>query len=177
MQPLVLGGLSTLLVLALTLPVHAQDSKSAELAKQLAAAMTAAKADSVAAKDPSTPNGYVSALFIPGYSLLTVAGKYSVPEALDMRLVKKEFRDVYMDLQGAISPGSRVFIEDNGANGLQPRREENTPFDSAEMLGKRTAFDSDWKKQNISEDDYMKAYTTADERYAQLLKALLSQVK
>ena len=38
-------------------------------------------------------------------------------------------------------------------------------------------FDGDWKKQKVSEQDYMKAFSTADERYAQILTALIAQLK
>ena len=70
-----------------------------------------------------------------------------------------------------------MFIEDPGADGLKAKREDNQPFDQCEMAGKRTMFDGDWKKQKMSEQDYMKAFTAADERYAQILTALLAQAK
>ena len=38
-------------------------------------------------------------------------------------------------------------------------------------------FDGDWKKQKMSEQDYMKAFSAADERYTQILTALLAQLK
>ena len=85
------------------------------------------------------------------------------------------YRDVYLDLNGAAT--AKVFIEDPGADGLKAKRESNQPFDQAEVAGKRTMFDGDWKAQKTSEQDYMKAFTTADERYAQILTALLAQLK
>jgi hypothetical protein len=38
-------------------------------------------------------------------------------------------------------------------------------------------FNSDWKSQKLSEDDYMKAFAAADDRYVQILTALLAQLK
>jgi len=38
-------------------------------------------------------------------------------------------------------------------------------------------FNSDWKAQKLSEQDYQKAFSDADERYARILTALLGQVK
>ena len=38
-------------------------------------------------------------------------------------------------------------------------------------------FDGDWKAQKLSEQDYLKAFSTADDRYAQILTALLAQLK
>ena len=38
-------------------------------------------------------------------------------------------------------------------------------------------FNSDWKAQKISEQDYMKAFAGADDRYMQILTALIAQLK
>jgi hypothetical protein len=140
-------------------------------------ALDAAKLDSIAAKDPSSPDVYVGALYIPGFQLLVISGSYSVPVLLDTRIGKKEYRDVYIDLNSASAPASRVLIEDLGADGLKIKREDNQPFDSVDSTGKHVMFDSDWKKQKISEDEYTKAFATADARYASMLTALLAQIK
>lgn len=171
--------LAAVVVVAMVFPAvaSAQESKSAPLAKQLAAALDGAKLDSVAAKDPSSPDMFFAALYFPGVQLLVVAGKYSVPQLLIERLAKKEYRDTYLDLNGASVPASKVFLEDPGADGVKAKREENQAFDSYEADGKRLMFDGDWKKQKMSEQDYMKAFAAADERYAQILTALLSQLK
>jgi len=169
------GVLAALLALSIAAPAAAQDSKSAPLAKQLAAALDAAKLDSIAAKDPDSPEAFAAALYFPGMQLLVVSGKYSVPQLLTTRVANKEYRDVYLDLNGAAT--GKVFIEDPGADGLKVKRENNQPFDQAEMSGKRTMFDGDWKAQKLSEQDYMKAFSAADERYAQILTALLAQLK
>ena len=164
-------------LLLLSTVAAAQESKSAPLAKQLAAALEAAKLDCIAAKDPSAPDIFVAALYFPGVQLLVVSGKYSVPQLLNDRLVKKEYRDTYLDLNGAALPASKIFIEDPGADGLKAKREENQAFDTYETAGKPLVFDGDWKRQKVSEQDYMKAYTAADDRYSAMLAALLAQMK
>jgi len=164
-------------LLLLSTVAAAQESKSAPLAKQLAAALEAAKLDCIAAKDPSAPDIFVAALYFPGVQLLVVSGKYSVPQLLNDRLVKKEYRDTYLDLNGAALPASKIFIEDPGADGLKAKREENQAFDSYEAEGKRTMFDGDWKRQKLTEQEYMKAFSAADERYTQILMALIGQLK
>jgi hypothetical protein len=98
-----------------------------------------------------------------------------VPQLLVTRIANKEYRDVYLDLNGAAT--AKVFIEDPGADGLKARRENNQAFDQAEMSGKRIMFDGDWKAQKVSEPDYLKAFSAADDRYAQILTALLAQLK
>jgi hypothetical protein len=155
----------------------AQESKSSPLAKQLAAALDAGKLDSIAAKDPASPDLFVAALYFPGTQLLVIAGKYAVPQLLSDRVGRKEYRDVYLDLNGASAADSKVFIEDPGADGLRAKREENQAFDQCEIGGKRMMFNGDWKAQKLSEDDYMKAYSAADDRYSQILAALLAQAK
>jgi hypothetical protein len=157
--------------------VSAQDSKSGPLAKQLAAALEAGKLDSIAANDPSAPDAFVAALYFPGMQLLVISGKYSVPQLLTERVGRKEYRDVYLDLNGASIADTKVFIEDPGADGIKAKREDNQAFDQCEMAGKRTMFNGDWKTQKMSEQDYMKAYTAADDRYSQILTALLAQAK
>jgi hypothetical protein len=173
----VLGSLAVLVTLSLASRASAQDSKSASLAKQLAAALDAAKLDSIAAKDPSAPDVFIAALYFPGAQLLVVSGKYSVPQLLVERVNKKEYRDVYLDINGAAAADSRVFIEDPGADGFKAKREDNQAFDAVDVGGKRTMFNSDWKGQKLSEQEYMKAFTAADDRYAQMLAALLAQIK
>lgn len=168
---------ASVLVLSLATAASAQDSKSAALAKQLTAALDAAKLDSVAAKDPSAPDTYCAALYFAGSPLLVVAAKYTVPQLLDTRLSKKEFRDAYIDLSSASVPETKVFIQDAGADGIKAKREENQAFDSFEIGGKTTLFDGDFKRQKMSEQDYLKALTAADERYAAILTALLAQLK
>jgi hypothetical protein len=164
-------------VLSLSTAASAQESKSAPLAKQLAAALDAAKLDAIAAKDPSAPDVFFAALYFPGVQLLVVSGKYSVPQLLVERLAKKEYRDTYLDLNGASVPTTKLFLEDPGADGVKAKREENQPFDSYEADGKRLMFDGDWKKQKMSEQDYMKVFSAADERYTQILTALIAQLK
>ena len=170
-------SLIAMLVVSLAGPALAQESKSATLAKQLTAALDAGKLDCIAAKDPSLPDVFMAALYFSGAQLLVISGKYSVPQLLTDRLGKKEYRDVYMDLNGASAADTKVFIQDPGADGLRAKRDENQAFDIVEIAGKQTMFNSDWKAQKLSEQDYMKVFGDADERYAKILTALLAQVK
>jgi len=172
----VVCGAVLVFALMLTGPAWAQDSKSAPLAKQLAAALEAGKLDSIAARDGAAPDVFVAALYFPG-QLLVISGKYSAPQLLNDRLGKKEYRDVYMDLMGAAAPETKIFIQDPGADGLKAKRDENQAFDIVEIGAKQTMFNSDWKAQKLSEQDYQKVFTDADALYAKILTALLGQVK
>jgi hypothetical protein len=154
-----------------------QVSTSAPLAKELATALGAAKIDNIAAKDPASPDTYIGALYIPDVELVVISGRYSAPVLLDARLTKKEYKDLYLDLNGASMPGTKVLVEDVGADGLNAKRKENPPFDSFEARGKSTVFDGDWNKQKLSEEDYLRTFSEADTRYSQMLTALLAQLK
>jgi len=174
------SGLFLLVLLLLALastPLRAQDSQSAALAKELASLLDQMKLDSIAARE-TQPDGYVAALYYPGMQLLVVAAKYKEPVLLNERIAKKEYREVYIDLNSAALPKSKCLIMDLGADGLKAKRDEGKPFDTIENIsGKETAFNSDWKAQKLSEEEYMQAFADADTRYAKILQALIAQLK
>jgi len=151
-----------------------QESKSAPLAKQLAQALDAAKLESIAAADPTT-GAFIAALYIPGTQLLVVGGMFDAPAIGSERIHRKEYRDLYMDLQGAAKAGTRIFAQDVSADGLSFRAHDGL-VDAWEQANKTLAFDG-WKKAKMSEEDYTKAYAQADEHYARILSLLLAQAK
>lgn len=157
---------------------QAQDaSKSSPLAKELTRLLDQGKLDAVAAKDPTAPDRFVAALYFPGSELLVVSAKYTVPVLLDEKLTNKNYKDIYVELNSASVPDSKIFIEDLLADGLKAKRETNQPFDVYDSQTLKIMFDSDWKKQKFSEDDYMKHFGTADQEYAKILTALLAELK
>lgn len=157
--------------------VSAQDGKSASLARELVTLLDAAKLDSIAVRDPASKEQFFGALYVPKLQLIVVAGTYAAPILLDTRIYRREYRDTYLDLQGASELTSRLIVEDMGADGLAQKRVESGTFDSVENGGKRTRLDGDWKKQKINEAEYMKTFAAADERYAQILDALIKEAK
>lgn len=155
----------------------AQESKTLALAKELTQLLDQAKLDSIAAKDPSAPDTFVAALYFPGTQLLVVSAKYQVPVLLDAKIAKKDYKEVYTDLNSAYVEGSKCFVMDIGADGLRAKKDE-TRFDTCDIGAKSYMFDGDWKKQKLaSEEDYQKAYAQADERYVKMLNVLIAQAK
>lgn len=154
----------------------AQESKSAAPAKELVALLEARKLDSIAAHHPGGPDQFVAALHFPG-QLLVVWARYSAPALLNEKIIKEQYRDVYIDLNSAADPETRVLVTDLGADGLKARREENEPFDQQDAGGKGIQFDGDWREDKMSEQEYMKAFADADQAYAQALTALIGQLK
>src|SRR5881409_3537656 len=118
-----------LTAVAIALPSAArapQDSKSAELAKQLGQLLDERKLDSIAAADTQNAGTFVAALYFPGTQLLVVSAKYSAPQLLNDKLAKKEYRDVYIDLSSASIAGTKLFVMDTFADGLVPKPANET---------------------------------------------------
>jgi hypothetical protein len=168
---------AAVLVLGTATIAAAQEPKSGPLASELAKLLDQMKVDSIAARHPGAPDQYVGALYFPGSQLLVVTARYQVPELLNAKLQNKAYRDVYIDLNSASVPSTKVFVSDLGCDGLKARREDNQPYDTIEMGGKNWNFDGDWRKLKVSEEEYMKGYQQADEEYTKMLQALLSELK
>ena len=168
---------SALAALLLLVPaaVFAQDSKSAASVTELVKALDAMKLDAYAVKG-SAPNVYVGALYFPGTQLLVVSAKFDTPYRADSLLDMKNYRDLYIELNSASVPNSKVFVSDLSANGLRAKKDGNL-YDTVDVGGKTYNFDGDWKKAKITEGDYSKAYSTTDEQYMQMIQALLTGLK
>jgi len=156
--------------------VSAQDSRSAALARELTTLLEQKKLDSIAARAPSGADQFVAALFFPG-QLLVVSARYTAPPVLMERIARNEYRDVYIDLNSAGVPESRILITDLGADGLKPRREANQPFDTQDVNGKGISFDGNWREDKMSEEEYMKVFAQADQNYTAALEVLIGALK
>jgi hypothetical protein len=166
-------------VAALCLPVSAsaqQSSKSSGIAKELVTILDAKKLDSIAAKVPDGEDHFAAALYFPGVQLLVVSGHYSAPQLMEPRLAKKDYKDTYMELTGTVAPDSKVFVQDMGIPGLTQKKQDNM-YDTWTRGGKPIMFDGDPDKQKITDADYLKSFTAADEEYAKILGALLAEAK
>ena len=168
------------LVLALTLgaaaPALSQGSKSGSAAKELSEVLDRLKLDSIAAVDPAEPGAFVAALYFQGSQLLVVSAKYSAPALLTDKLAKKDYRDVYIDLNAASIAGSKIFVMDQAADGLVARPGDGS-VDSWEQGNTTTAFDGEWRRAKLTEEEYDKRFSAADEQYARILSLLSAQAK
>ena len=151
-------------------------SKSAVLATELVKLLDQMKLDAVAA-NRGAADEYVGALYFPGSQLLVVNAKSSVPDRMKYLLIQKSYKDLYVELNGAVDQQSKTFISDLGANGLRFRREKNQPFDTVDATGKSFSYDGEWRKAKMSEADYTKAYQEHDEAYSRMLEALIETLK
>jgi hypothetical protein len=107
-----------------------------------------------------------------------VAAKYVPAVLLNEKLGKKDYQEIYIDLNSASVASTRIFVEDLGADGLKTDHEEGKGFDSVERAGKRSLFDDHWRKeQKLSDEQFAKLFADADALYARLLQALIAQAK
>ena len=175
-QVLIAAAVVALLFVPGTVSAQQPTSKSAVLASELVKLLDQMKLDAVAA-NRGPADEYVGALYFPGSQLLVVNAKSSVPDRMKYLLIQKSYKDLYVELNGAVDQQSKVFISDLGANGLQFKRERNQPFDTVDATGKTVSFDGEWKKAKMSEADYTKAYERHDEAYCAMLRALIETLK
>ncbi|MFN7979912.1 MAG: hypothetical protein U0P30_17405 [Vicinamibacterales bacterium] len=159
-------------------PAHAQESRSASAAQELAQVLGQKKMDAVAARDPNAPDQFIAALAFPG-QLIVISAKYPAPPLLNEKIAQNNHRDAYIELNSASVPESRFVITDLGADGLKAKKakKDDLAVDSRDAGGKSIRFDGNWKEDKMSEADYMKAFNEADEHYARVLAVLVAAAK
>jgi len=151
----------------------AQDSQSAAAAAKLTALLDARKLDAIATRDPDQPGNFVAALYFSGSQLLVVSSPYPQPALLDKRIAAGDYKDVYLDLNGALSHAGQFFVMDLMADGLRPACERDQPFDSTARNGNsQLEFDGNWDRQKLTQSAYDARFSEDDVRYAHLLNAL-----
>ena len=155
----------------------AQEPQSAAPAKELAQLLTAKKLDSIAARMPDSREEFVGALTFPG-QLMVVWARTTAPAVVNEKLIRKEYREVYMDLNSASVLETRHFVTDLGPDGLKAKPvSKQGPSDSHDLGAKTMKFDGSWREDKMSEADYMKAHAEADAAYAKAIQALIDEVK
>ena len=111
---------------------------------------------------PDSREEFVGALTFPG-QLMVVWAKTSAPAVVNEKLIRKEYREVYIDLNSASIAETRHFVTDLGPDGLRRRPEQRQgPADSHDLGAKSMRFDGNWREDKMSEADYMKAHAEAD---------------
>ncbi|MEO7156020.1 MAG: hypothetical protein ABI039_00580 [Vicinamibacterales bacterium] len=155
----------------------AQEPKSAAPAKELSQLLTSKKLDSIAARMPGSLEEFVGALSFPG-QLMVVWAKTTAPSVVNEKLMRKDYKEVYIDLNAASVMESRHFVTDLGPDGLRVRPEQKQgPSDSHDQGAKSMRFDGNWREDKMSEADYMKAHAEADAAYARAIQALIDEIK
>jgi hypothetical protein len=155
----------------------AQEPLSAAPARELAQLLSSRKLDSVAARMPDSPDEFIGALMFPG-QLMVIWARTTAPAVVNEKLIKKEYREVYLDLNSASIADSRHFVTDLGADGLRVKPDsKGGPVDTHDAGTRNMRFDGSWKEDKIKEADYLKAHADADTAYAKAVQALVAELK
>jgi len=169
--------LATALTTVFTVGAAAQEPKSAAPAKELAQLLASKKLESIAARMPDSKEEFVGALTFPG-QLMVVWAKTTAPAVINEKLINKDYREVYIDLNSASVVETRHFVTDLGLDGLRAKPEQRQgPADSHDLGNKSMRFTGSWRDQKMSEADYMKAHAEADAAYAKAIQALIEELK
>lgn len=156
----------------------AQDPKSAAPAKELAQLLASKKLESIAARMPDSKEEFVGALVFPGQMMMVVWAKTTAPAVLNEKLINKNYRDVYVDLNSASILESRHTVTDLGPDGLKFKPDQKQgPSDSHDLAAKTIRFDGNWREDKMSEKDYMSRHAEADAAYARAVQALIDELK
>jgi hypothetical protein len=145
------------------------------LARELASLLQGKKLDVVAARlDGDT---FVAAMLIPGSELLVVSAKYSAPTLINEKILNRKYRDAYMDLSTGSVADSKLLVEDLKADGLRAEKQKDGFDIVTRGTAQPTHFNGEWKKQNMSQEAYMKAFQDAETAYQAMLRALVAELK
>lgn len=150
--------------------------QSAVPARDLAKLLSDRKIDSVATRLPGSEDEFAAVLAFPS-QLVVIWAKFSAPQLLNEKLIRREYRDVYLDLNSASIVESRHFVTDLGADGMVARPPRNQPADMHDLGKASMRFDGSWREDKMSEDQYMKAHSDADAGYTKALQALIEELK
>jgi hypothetical protein len=89
----------------------------------------------------------------------------------------RQYREVYLDLQGTPTPQDKFFVHDARADGILSALPGSGDVDVLYEDGVRqTLFNGDVEAQHLTSAEYRATLAAADARYARLLKLLTSAV-
>jgi hypothetical protein len=157
-------------------------AKSAVAVKELIALLDAGKLDTFAAGD-ADPHKFVAAMYVPGVRMFGLAATSERAGDIEYFLSHKDFKSAYESLRASAYANDGFIVDDAECNGLVAQPKKSQPNDDAVFGTTRRTFDgvfadpkhADPKKPSF--DEYLKAYTDADERYTHVLTVLIEALK
>jgi hypothetical protein len=153
----------------------AESPKSAAPAEEVLKALAQHNLTYLAAKDPNEAGRFVAAMRLGDDQLFVISAQYEQPALIKERLLSRDYQWVYQELNSASKRDGRLFVQDLGVPGLRASRQKQQAFDVVyESAVHRTAFDGDWKAQQLSRDAYEATFDRVDTGYAHALDALVA---
>jgi len=151
---------------------------SADAAHGLVSLLDRFGLDAIATVDPEQPGTFVAALYIPGSQLLVVHARHPSMDGIRQRLAARQFREVYLDLQGTPTREGKFFVQDARADGILSALPGSGDVDVLYEDGQRQIlFNGDMIAQHLTAAKYDAKLASADSRYARMLTLLTSAVR
>ena len=169
--------LTAVLVATIGVDLPARSFLSADAARDLVWALDRSGLNAIATADPEELGRFVAALYIPGGQLLVVSAHHPSVDGITHRLAMRQYREVYLDLQGTPTPQNKFFVQDARADGILSAVPGSGDVDVLYEDGVRqTLFNGDIEAQHLTSAEYEARLAAADARYARLLQLLTSAV-
>lgn len=156
-------------------PAWAEDWQSQQATRILVEQMETLRSDAIAVRDPDRPERFIAALRLPG-QLLVVSAAHPSVDLVAQRLAQRQYRDVYLDLQGTPSRDSKFFVHDMAADGLSFAG-QGAAYDIVQDGTTTLTCDGRWKEAKLAEDEYRERLSKADARYARMLGLLTGAMR
>ena len=159
-------------------------STSAAKAKELVGLLQARKLESFAARMPNEAGRYLAVLLVPNAQLLAISASYGRPTDMEYYLHNKEYQNAYTNLSSSTLSEDKLFFEDALHDGLVAVPGKSPVSDAVRIGSARHDFNGvflDPRRKNpaakMTQEDYFKAFVSADERYAKILDVLITELK
>ena len=159
-------------------------STSAAKAKELVGLLQAKKLEAFAARMPNEAGKYMAVLLVPNAQLLTISASYGRPTDMEYYLYNKEYQNAYTNLSSSTLAEDKLFFEDALHDGLIAVPGKSPVSDAVRIGTARQDFNGAWidpRRKNpavkITQEDYFKAFVSADEKYARILDVLIAELK
>jgi hypothetical protein len=146
------------------------------LAIGLAAAAPAAFASNRAFASADAAQSLVRLLAAEGLDAVAAA-EHPSADAVEYRIAMRQFREVYLDLQGTPTAEGKLFVQDAGADGILSATPGSGAVDIVYTDGaQQTLFNGNYREQKLTEAEYDARLAAADASYARLLTLLVSEL-
>ena len=159
-------------------------STSAAKAKELVGLLQAKKLEAFAARMPNEAGKYMAVLLVPNAQLLTISASYGRPTDMEYYLFNKEYQNAYTNLSSSTLAEDKLFFEDALHDGLIALPGKTPVADAVRIGSARQDFNGAWINPRrkdpavkITQEEYFKAYVSADEKYSKILDVLIAELK
>ncbi len=164
---------------AQTLPVPTSPPR----VKELVALLQSKKMEAFAVKDTAETGRFVAVYLVPNAQLMLISAGYERPTDVEYRIYQKDFMNAYAELNSSVLAKDKVFFQDALCDGLFPKP-TNGVEDIVTIGTTKRIFNGDFNDPKKKPDpkkpsleDYVKAFSDADAKYASLVTMVLDELK